>query len=176
MLLFTNPEIDISQLPRAEEVPLQPLHPTYLKLLRIEWAITVVVMILIIVPVMLFVPKFGKAPLVWLTPVAVTLLLLFYLLMQEKTFPYRAYAVRERDVLYQKGWIIRSLKVCPFNRIQNCAVQSGPLERKFGLASLTLFTAGSTGADLRINGLTQTEADNLRQFILSRIHPHATHH
>ena len=175
MLLFTNPEIDISQLPRAEEVPLQPLHPTYLKLLRIEWAITVVVMILITIPVLMFVPKFGKAPLVWLTPVAVTLLLLFYLFMQEKTFPYRAYAVRERDVVYQKGWIIRSLKVCPFNRIQNCAVQSGPLERKFGLASLTLFTAGSNGADLRINGLTQTEADNLRQFILSRIHPHATH-
>lgn len=176
MLLFTNPEIDISQLPRAEEVPLQPLHPTYLKLLRIEWAITVVVMIAVTIVAMVFIPRFGRPPLVWLAPAAVAFFLLFYLFVQEKTFPYRAFAVRERDVVYQKGWIIRSLKVCPFNRIQNCAVQSGPLERKFGLASLTLFTAGSNGADLRIYGLTQTEADNLRQFILSRIHPHATNH
>ena len=111
-----------------------------------------------------------------LLPAGVVLFLTFYYFLQEKTFPYRAYAVREQDVLYQKGWIIRSLKVCPFNRIQNCSVQSGPLERRFGLASLTLFTAGSSGADLRIHGLTQTEADNLRQFILSRIHPHAAHH
>lgn len=176
MLLFTNPEIDISQLPRAEEVPLQPLHPQYLKLLRIEWAITVAVLLIITAVLMLFVPRFTRVPLVWLAPAAAVFFLLFYWFMQEKTFPYRAYAVRERDVLYQKGWIIRSVKVCPFNRIQNCAVQSGPLERKFGLASLTLFTAGSSGADMRIHGLTQTEADNLRQFILSRIHPHATNH
>jgi uncharacterized protein len=176
MLLFTNPEIDISQLPRAEAVPLQPLQPKYLKLLRIQWALTAVVLLVITIVLMVFVPSFTKAPLVWLVPAAVAVFLLLYWLLQEKTFPYRAYAVRERDVLYQKGWIIRSLKACPFNRIQNCAVQSGPLERKFGLASLTLFTAGSSGADLRIQGLTQTEADDLRQFILTRIHPHAANH
>ena len=176
MLPFSNTEIDISNLPRAEEVPLQPLHPKYLKLLRIEWVITAVVLIVAATLLLVLVPRFQQLPMVALLPAGVVLFLCFYYFLQEKTFPYRAYAVREQDVLYQKGWIIRSLKVCPFNRIQNCSVQSGPLERRFGLASLTLFTAGSSGADLRIHGLTQTEADNLRQFILSRIHPHAAHH
>jgi hypothetical protein len=175
MLPFSNAEIDISNLPRAEEVPLQPLHPQYKKLLRIEWMITAVVLIVAATLLLVLVPRFQHLPMAALLPAAVIFFLIFYYVVQEKTFPYRAYAVREQDVLYQKGWIVRSLKVCPFNRIQNCAVQSGPLERRLGLASLTLFTAGSSGADLRIHGLTQTDADNLRQFILSRIHPHALH-
>lgn len=173
MFLFSNTEIDVSTLPFAEAVPLQPLHPKYLKLLRIEWIITAVVLIVAATLAIVFIPKFQRLPMLALLPAGMFLFLLLYYVVQEKSFPYLAYAVREQDVLYQKGWIIRSLKVCPFNRIQNCTVQSGPLERKFGLASLTLFTAGSNGADLRIYGLTQTEADNLRQFILSRIHPHA---
>jgi membrane protein YdbS with pleckstrin-like domain len=174
MLLFTNPEIDVSQLPRAEDVLLQPLHPKYLKLLRIEWLITAVVLVTATVLLMVFVPKFQRLPTVWLLPSGVALFLLFYLLVLEKAFPHRAYAVRTHDVVYRKGWLVRSLKVCPFNRIQNCTVQNGPLERKFGLATLTLFTAGSNGADMRIPGLQQTEADDLRQFILSRINTHAT--
>jgi hypothetical protein len=44
------------------------------------------------------------------------------------------------------------------------------LERKFGLASLTIYTAGTEGADMRIPGLEQIEAERLRHFILSKIH------
>ena len=84
--------------------------------------------------------------------------------------------VREHDVVYQKGWLLRTLKVCPFNRIQNCTVQTGPLERRWGLASLTLYTAGTGGADLRIPGLTHEEATTLQQAILTRINAHAAAH
>ncbi|MEJ7911605.1 MAG: PH domain-containing protein [Chitinophagaceae bacterium] len=80
-----------------------------------------------------------------------------------------AYALREHDVIYQKGWLVKSTKVCPFNRVQNCSIQSGPLERRWGLASLVLYTAGSEGADMRIPGLLQNDAESLRQFILSKI-------
>ena len=75
--------------------------------------------------------------------------------------------------MHQRGWLIRRLKICPFNRIQNCSLQSGPLERKYGLASLIIYTAGTTGADMRISGLLQEEADKLRHFILSTIHSEA---
>jgi membrane protein YdbS with pleckstrin-like domain len=93
-----------------------------------------------------------------------------YLLLIEKRFPHMAYAVRDHDILYQSGWIVRTLKACPFNRVQNCSVRSGPLERQASLATLVLFTAGSEGADLRIPGLLQEEAESLRQFILTKIH------
>jgi membrane protein YdbS with pleckstrin-like domain len=90
--------------------------------------------------------------------------------LQEKSFPYRKFAVREKDVIYEKGWILRTTTICPFNRIQNCSVQSGPWERKFKLASLLVYTAGTQGADVRIPGLQQDEAEQLRHFILDKIH------
>jgi membrane protein YdbS with pleckstrin-like domain len=87
-----------------------------------------------------------------------------------KSFPLAGYALREKDVVYKRGWVIQSLRICPFNRIQNCTVQSGPIERRYGLASVIVYTAGSAGADMKIHGLKSEEADRLRQFILQQIH------
>lgn len=176
MLPFTNIPVDVEQLPQAETVPLQPIHRLYLKLLRLEWLITAVIVIGATAALLFFWDRLRQGWGMWALPVAVYIFLSLYYWLQERSFPFRAYAVRERDVVYQKGWLIRTLKVCPYNRIQNCTVQNGPLERKFGLATLTLFTAGSNGADMRIPGLTQAEATNLQQFILTRIHPHAATH
>lgn len=173
---FSNIPINIAELPRAEEVPLQPLHPAYLTVLRIEWLITAAILIGGLTALFIFSDKLWQGSGRYTLPSAVFLFLSVYYFLQEKGFPYHAYAVREKDVLYQKGWLVRSLKACPYNRIQNCTVQSGPLERRWGLATLKLFTAGSSGADMRISGLTQEEADNLRQAILTRIQPHAAEH
>lgn len=172
MTLFTNATINIEELPRAEEVVLQTISKKYLQLLRVEWLITAMVLMVGTAALLFFSPKWHDKPIMYLLPVGVVVFLIFYLLWQEKTFPYRAYAVRERDVLYQKGWLVRRLKVCPFNRIQNCTVQQGPLERKWKLATLTLFTAGSNGADMRIAGLNHAEALQLQQAILTRINQH----
>jgi uncharacterized protein len=169
-MTFTNPDVDIDQLPAAESVTLQPVHPRYRGLLRIEWALTAVVLAAIAAALIYFMPAL-RASYAWgFIAAAAGLLIGFYLLMVEKAFPYMAYAVRDHDILYQSGWIVRTLRVCPFNRVQNCSVRSGPLERKAALATLVLYTAGSEGADLRIPGLLQEEADRLRQFILAKIH------
>ena len=172
MTLFTNATLNTAELPRAEEVPLQPISIKYRKLLRVEWLITAVVLLAGTTALLAFSHKLHGRPIMYLLPAGVAAFLLFYFLFQEKTFRYRAYAVRERDVLYQKGWLVRRLKVCPFNRIQNCTVQQGPLERRWGLATLTLFSAGSNGADMRIAGLSHTEALQLHQAILTRINQH----
>lgn len=169
-MTFTNPEVDLSELPAAEDVTLQPVHRRYRGLLRIEWAISAVALAAIALALIFFIPAL-RATGGWLfVAAAAVLLIAFYLLVLEKAFPYMTYAVREHDILYQSGWIVRTLRVCPFNRVQNCSVRSGPLERKAALATLVLYTAGSEGADLRIPGLPQEEADRLRQFILSKIH------
>jgi membrane protein YdbS with pleckstrin-like domain len=86
-----------------------------------------------------------------------------------ESFKRKAYAIREKDVLYRTGFIIRTLHVCPFNRIQHCSVHAGPIERQYGLASISLFTSGSEGSDLRIPGLTEGTAANIREFIMQKI-------
>jgi uncharacterized protein len=169
-MIFTNPEIDISALPDAESVDLQPVHRRYRGLLRIEWAITALLLSAIAAALIYFIPTL-RATYAWTLIAGAALLLMgYYLLLIEKGFPHLAYAVRDNDILFQSGWIVRTLRVCPFNRVQNCTVRSGPLERKASLATLVLYTAGSEGADLRIPGLLQEEADRLRQFILAKIH------
>ena len=174
MTQFTNATIHIEELPRAEEVTLQAISKKYLKLLRVEWLLTTVILVIGTAALLAFSSKLHGRPIMYLLPAGVAVFFILYFLWQEKTFPYRAYAVRERDVLYQRGWIIPRLKVCPFNRIQNCTVQQGPLERRWKLATLTLFTAGSNGADMRIAGLNHTEALQLQQAILTRINAHAS--
>ena len=80
-----------------------------------------------------------------------------------------AYVIREHDILYRSGWIVQRIIACPFNRVQHCSADAGPLDRKFRLSSITLFTAGATGADLRISGLKEELAQQLREFILAKI-------
>ena len=80
-----------------------------------------------------------------------------------------AYAIREHDILYRHGWIVQRVIACPFNRIQHCSADAGLLDRKFRLSALTLFTAGASGADLRIYGLKEEMAQALRDFIMNKI-------
>jgi membrane protein YdbS with pleckstrin-like domain len=170
---FINAEIELSQLPAAEAVTMKPVHRDYLTLLRTEWLITFIIFTIGAGLLIFFVPslKSGGWPLV---AVPVAGLLTAYYLIQERSFPFMAFAVREHDVLFQKGWLVRKTKVCPYSRVQNCSIQSGPLERRKGLALLILFTAGTEGADLKIPGLLQQEAEELRQYILTQVNGAAT--
>ena len=166
-MFFINSTINLSELPAAEEVVLKHVEKKYLSLLRVEWTLTTIVLLSIIAATLYF----AKSANPWhiIIPVVAVLLLTYYYIYQERAFNFLAYAVRDKDIISQKGWIIRSIKICPFNRVQNCTLNTGPLERKYGLASLSLYTAGSSGADMRINGLSLEEAETLRQFILNKI-------
>ena len=83
--------------------------------------------------------------------------------------PKKAYAVRERDILYKSGVFWRTVTAIPFNRIQHVEKSSTPLDRKFHLATLQLFTAGGSGGDLKIHGLSEKTAEKLRTFILKKV-------
>ena len=56
-----------------------------------------------------------------------------------------------------------------FNRIQHVERSSTPLDRRFRIANLQLYTAGGSGGDLRIQGLPERTAEKLRAFILEKI-------
>ena len=70
--------------------------------------------------------------------------------------------------MYQTGWLVQSLRVCPFNRIQHCSVDVGLFERKYGLATLSVYTAGGNEADMKIPGLTTEMAASLRELITTK--------
>ncbi|MFF2503959.1 PH domain-containing protein [Streptomyces sp. NPDC058067] len=71
------------------------------------------------------------------------------------------YAERADDLLISRGVLWREETIVPYGRMQLVEVTSGPLERRFGLASLQLHTAAAA-TDARIPGLTPPEAERLR--------------
>ncbi|WP_372349957.1 PH domain-containing protein [Streptomyces sp. KL116D] len=71
------------------------------------------------------------------------------------------YAERADDLLLSRGVLWHEETIVPYGRMQLVEVTSGPLERKFGLASLQLHTAAAA-TDATIPGLAPAEAERLR--------------
>lgn len=166
---FSNPAIDLTALPRAEELNLQPIEPNYWKVLQLRWLITASVMLIAGSVAIVFIKNLQKPLIIGLVAGGWLLITILSYWFMRKSFRRTAYAMREKDVLYCTGWIVRRMQVCPFNRIQHCSVHAGPLERRYGLASLSLFTAGSEGSDVRIAGLTDAMAASIREFIMQKV-------
>lgn len=71
------------------------------------------------------------------------------------------YAERADDLLISRGVLWREQTVVPYGRMQLVEVTSGPVERRFGLASVQLHTAAAA-TDAKIPGLAPAEAERLR--------------
>lgn len=77
------------------------------------------------------------------------------------------YAERDDDLLIRRGIMFRRLYVIPYGRMQFVDVQAGPLERRCGIATVSLHTA-STDDDATLPGLPPEEAARLRDRLTSR--------
>ena len=73
----------------------------------------------------------------------------------------------EGVVLYSGVWW-RSEVWVPTARLQHLDVNQGPLDRRWGMASLSLHTAGSHDHQVSIHGLPLAEAHALREHLLPR--------
>ena len=166
---FLNTQIQPSSIPDAAQIDWQPIEKDYLKVLRLQWVIASFILLVISIALILFIPELRNTLPVLLIITAWLFIVLSYFFIQEKAFHLLAYAIREHDILYRHGWIVQHVVACPVNRIQHCSADAGPLDRQFKLSSLTLFTAGAAGADLRISGLKAEVAQNLREFIMNKI-------
>ena len=65
----------------------------------------------------------------------------------------KKYALRERDISYKSGLLIKKITTVPFSRIQHVEIDEKPISRLFGLASLSVYTAGDSSDDLVVKGL-----------------------
>ena len=166
---FLNPPVNLELLPRIESEGLKPISPSFLKVLRIELLISSCI-ILVIAAICIYFIKLLQQPR-WVVLIGGIWFLLTAMqwFLQQKTFNMMAYAVRERDILFRSGWIVRKIRTCPFNRIQHSSISSGPLERKYGLATLILYTAGTDDSDVRIAGLSATEAATLKEWVNKKV-------
>lgn len=75
--------------------------------------------------------------------------------------------VTETAVHTQTGWWVLEQRIAPMSRIQTVDFAQGPLQRLFGLASVTVTTASAAGA-LHIVGLDRDLARSLVEDLTAR--------
>lgn len=80
-------------------------------------------------------------------------------------FNRKKFKISDKHIAYQEGLIFQRETTVPFTRIQHIEIDEGPLERYFGLATLSIYTAGDSGRDLKINGLELQKAQEIKTFI-----------
>ena len=165
---FSNASVDPSQLPNASGVPFTPLEKPYARSLSWQWLLSALLFIAVAAGLYIGVKKIRSDLylIISFSVISLTHFIGWYLAML--SFRRKAYALRERDILYRSGWLVQSVSVCPFSRVQHCSVSSGLIDRKFGLATLRVYTAGSDG-DIAIPGLKEADAFSMKAYITGKI-------
>jgi len=93
----------------------------------------------------------------------------FILLFSYFGFRKKAFAFRSHDVLFRSGIIATTTIVIPYNRVQHVALHEGFISRFFGLASVSIFTAGGSSSDIEIPGIEKEQAENIKQLLMGKI-------
>ncbi|GAA4900884.1 PH domain-containing protein [Tessaracoccus lubricantis] len=145
-------------------VPWQRLSPNYLRqkliLIPLGWMFFFG---LLAVPVFLWGFPWMKWALVAVAVVTVA----WRMLRAPRVFRRWGYAERDEDVYLTHGLWIRSLQCVPYGRMQLVQVQSGPLDRLFGLATVQMITSSTSGT-VTIPGLPAADAAALRDRLIAR--------
>ncbi len=171
--MFENREIAQDDLPQADTVNWLSMDKNFLRRLMTQATISLVIITIGIAGL----NALFKIALVDENPdVSIGFLWLIVPLIGIRLFawpvisvPRIAYAIRDKDILYKSGVFWQTVTAIPFNRIQHVEKSSTPLDRHFDIATLQLFTAGGTGGDLKIHGLSALTAENLRVFIVDKV-------
>jgi membrane protein YdbS with pleckstrin-like domain len=79
-----------------------------------------------------------------------------------------SYRADHNGIEIREGVLWRSVTTVPRSRVQHTDVTQGPFERKLGLGTLVLHTAGNAHAVVRVEGLSHADALALREHLLPR--------
>lgn len=165
--MFQNPEVPLDTLPTADDLDWHPLHARYVRQLQVSRALFLLALALAL-GVAGFTPLAEKASLEWLW-LALAAFTTAAIVWPAVAVPRCGYCLRERDIIYRSGVFWHAVTAVPFNRIQHAETGSNPFDRRFGTATLELYTAGGSGGDLKIEGLPADTAERLREHVLEKI-------
>ena len=164
---FENLQIQVDDLPQVEEIDFKPIDKDYLKVMLIGSSIFFVLLGIGIFCLIYFSDDMDPNTPVY-TGIPWFFLFALNLSFTALAFKKRKYALRAKDIIYTKGLIWSVRTAIPFNRIQHAELKQGPIDRKFGLSSLKVFTAGGQSSDLVIPGLPSDQAQQLKDFVLGK--------
>jgi membrane protein YdbS with pleckstrin-like domain len=88
-------------------------------------------------------------------------------------YRYASYLVDPSGIEIREGVVWRQVINVPRSRVQHTDVSQGPLERRFGIGTLIIHTAGTDEAMVALHGLAHETALAIRDHLLPREGPDA---
>jgi membrane protein YdbS with pleckstrin-like domain len=158
---FSNEPVDVTGLPNLDSGSFVSMHPNFLRVTLIGHGTFAIIAIgtaaAVLVASRSWIPLLVMGALLLLTGLSASL----------KTIEVKniAYQVREHDVSYRSGVLVKTVETVPFVRVQHAQITQGPVQRRFGLATLEV---NSAGPDLNIHGLPAPDAERLKVLVIER--------
>jgi len=168
-LSFTNQVIPSTQIPKYQTVPLEPVEASYKTVLYISWSIFFAILFSVLLPMFILIEPLQTKWIIFSASGAILLWIITLIAFIEIGFKNLAWALREKDIQFKKGWLFQTTHIIPFNKVQHCKLVSGPIARKFGLASIRINTAASNNIDISIKGLKHETAEQIKAFIMEKL-------
>ena len=160
---FTNEPIDLAGVPTLEDDRFVAVHPNHLRVALLGRAAVAALAVVAGVMVAILVPERSWIPLLVAAGIVAFTLLDMWLTTIEVR--HLAYQVREQDVSYRSGVLVKRVATVPFVRVQHARIRQGPVQRRFGLATVEV---NSAGPDLMIKGLGADQAERLKGLVVER--------
>lgn len=163
---FSNEQIDLSTLPKFESVDFNSVSPKYLVKMNIQTGIFMLVLLIFLGGLWFFQLNYLQSGLIFS---GLLVVFIFRFWNNYKLLQSLGYALREKDIIYKRGFIFIKTTVIPFNRIQHASISRGVWDKILGISSLNIFTAGGSGSDITILGLDPEMALKLKEAIAVKI-------
>lgn len=162
---FENANISPESLPSISNLSFQPIEQRFVKA-NLVVNLTASTLLLIIAIITANVANGKIKEIAFYACFVLPIIGAFYTALCYASDKNKAYAVRELDISFRSGVVFVNTVTQPILRIQHVEINKGPIERKLGLATLLLFSAGGSSYTFAIPGLDLAQAEQLRQFIL----------
>lgn len=167
-MTFINEQIFPEELPLILRVEWLGLEKAYRQVMYLNRGIAVLVWALLYFGAITLVPYDFPLWTVWTSGLILGIGSLASLATVSVAFRIKAYALRQKDILYRSGLINRHTTVVPFNRVQHIEIKTSPIDRWFGISRLRIYTAGGSQSDLSIPGLRTGLALQLKEAIIAK--------
>lgn len=158
-----------SALPVDDDGELTRLHPNYAHALRLRTVLTAIPFLIGALVAEAVLRETALLPTGALAGTVLVIALALVIRVPTSRYNARGYQISADRLRVVRGLLWRSDTVVPFGRVQHIDVDQGPLDRFFGIATLTLHTAGNHNASVALPGLGEELAREMRETIRAHI-------
>ena len=163
---FSNEQLDLATLPQYESVAFSSVSSRYLIKMNIQTGILMLVLFIMLGVLWFFQLNQLQTGIIL---GIISMAFIFRFWNNYKLLQSLGYALRDKDVIYKRGFIFNKSTIIPFNRVQHASISRGIWDKILGISSLNIFTAGGSGSDITIPALDPEMAVRLKETIAVKI-------